>query len=154
MLSAADDGSGIAPHFLNLFYYTFISYLIDAGIDDDEDEEVIFPRGYLPIMTIHQSKGLEFPFVIVAQVTGGTSAGAAQTLENILTPFRQDLYPRITRSAADLAIEDAIRLYYVAYSRAQHGLMIVATDSQLKDSIAIPGKSFTEFRRKINRPMS
>lgn len=152
-LRVNDQGTDLDQGFRDRFYYTFISYLLEAGIDDDEDEEVIVPRGYIPIMTIHQSKGLEFPFVIVAQVTGRNAPGAAQFLERDLAPFRQDLYPRNSRTPEDLAQEDNVRLYYVAYSRPQHGLMIAATQSQLRNNTAIPGRDATQFRRSMNRPI-
>ena len=57
-LRSNSSGTDLDQSFLNQFYMMFISYLIEAGIDDDEDEEVIVPQGYLPIMTIHQAKGL------------------------------------------------------------------------------------------------
>lgn len=131
-LRADSTGAEIDSRFLNQFYNMFVSYLIEAGISDEEDEEVIVPQGYLPIMTIHQAKGLEFPFVIVGQLGNKGSVGAAQMLEQELAPLRQDLYQRTTRSADLLALEDDIRLLYVAYSRAQYGLILVGTPVQIK----------------------
>jgi DNA helicase-2/ATP-dependent DNA helicase PcrA len=146
----ADQARGrLDAAFLGRFYHMFLGYLIEAGIDDDEDEDAIVPRGYLPIMTIHQSKGLEFPFVIVAQVGNKGSVGAGQVLEGALTPFRQDFYPRGGRSADLLVLEDDVRLLYVAYSRAQYGLILVGTPTQIKNHVAVPGRDFTEFRRSI-----
>jgi DNA helicase-2/ATP-dependent DNA helicase PcrA len=126
-----------------------MSYLINAGIDDDEDDEVIVPQGYLPVMTIHQSKGLEFPFVFVAQLGQAGRLGAAQILERDLAPFRQDLYARDARSPEVLVVEDDIRLLYVAYSRAQYGLVLVGTQDQIKNRVAVPGRNNVEFRRNI-----
>ena len=146
-LRADSIGSDIDPRFLNQFYNMFVSYLIEAGISDEEDEEVIVPPGYLPIMTIHQAKGLEFPFVIVGQLGNKGSVGTAQILEQQLAPFRQDLYLRTTRSADLLALEDDIRLLYVAYSRAQYALILVGTVNQIRNHVAAPGRDFVEFRR-------
>lgn len=148
-LRADPGGNALAPNFLEQFYYMFIGYLIDTGIDDDEDEEVVVPQGSLPFMTIHQSKGLEFPFVIVTQMGNSPRTGAAQILENELAPFRRDLYPRTTRTPDVLAVEDDIRLMYVAYSRAEYGLIMVGTPGQLRDSVTIPSRDFTNFRRTI-----
>lgn len=141
------SGTDLDPSFLNQFYWMFISYLIEAGIDDDEDEEVIVPQGYLPIMTIHQAKGLEFPFVFVAQLGQNKGVGSAQILERDLAPFRQELYIRTTRRPEELAVEDDIRLLYVAYSRAQHGLILVATKDHIKNHVAAPGRDHVEFQR-------
>jgi len=98
-------------------------------------------------MTIHQSKGLEFPFVIVAQLGGKGKVGAAQRLEHELAPFRLDLYPRAAQPPAALAIEDDIRLLYVAYSRAEYALVLAATPIQLKSHVAVPGRDDVAFRR-------
>jgi DNA helicase-2/ATP-dependent DNA helicase PcrA len=146
-LIASNDGTGIDSNFLNRFYNMFVSYLIEAGIDDDEDEEVIVPQGFLPIMTIHQSKGLEFPFVFVAQLGQSGQIGSSQMLEQTLAPFRQNLYSRTTRTPQELAVEDDIRLLYVAYSRAQHGLILVGTQDQIRNHVAVPGRDATAFRR-------
>lgn len=141
------SGSALEPSFLGRFYHTFVSYLVDAGIDDDEDDDVIVPQGLLPVMTIHQSKGLEFPFVIVAQLGDRGRVGAAQRLEHELAPFRLDLYPRTAQPAAALAIEDDIRLLYVAYSRAEYALVLAATQPQLRNHVAVPGRDHVAFRR-------
>ncbi|HEY9295490.1 MAG TPA: 3'-5' exonuclease, partial [Phormidium sp.] len=141
------SGTDLDQSFLNQFYMMFISYLIEAGIDDDEDEEVIVPQGYLPIMTIHQAKGLEFPFVFLTQLGQNKGVGSAQILEQDLAQFRQELYTRTTRKPELLAVEDDIRLLYVAYSRAQYGLILVGTKEHIKNHVAAPGRDFVEFRR-------
>ena len=146
-LRSNSSGTALDPSFLSQFYWMFINYIIDGGIDDDEDEEVIVPQGYLPIMTIHQAKGLEFPFVLVGQLGENKGFGAAQILERDLAPFRQELYPRNTRKPEELAVEDDIRLLYVAYSRAQYGLILVGTTDHIKKHVAAPGCDFVEFRR-------
>ncbi len=142
-------GTALAPHFLNTFYNMFVTYLIEAGISDDEDEEVIVPKGYLPIMTIHQSKGLEFPFVIVGQLANKGRVGAAQHLEHDLAPFRTDLYQKTSSPVELLALEDDIRLLYVAYSRAQYGLILAGTLKQIGKHVAAPGRDTTAFQRTI-----
>lgn len=142
----AEHGA-VSQSFLNSFYNTFISYLIEAGINDDEDDEVIVPPGYISIMTIHQAKGLEFPFVIVGHLGNKGYVGAAQHLEHDLAPFRDDLYARNARPVDMLALEDDIRLLYVAYSRAQYGLILAGTFDQIKKHVAAPGRDGTTFRR-------
>ena len=146
-LRSNSSGTDLDQSFLNQFYMMFISYLIEAGIDDDEDEEVILPQGYLPIMTIHQAKGLEFPFVFVTQLGQNKGVGSAHILERDLAPFRQELYIRTTRQPEELAVEDDIRLLYVAYSRAQYGLILVGTQKHIKNHVAAPGRDLVDFRR-------
>ena len=146
-LWAAQDGRGVDPGFLRTFYHTFLTYLIQTGIDDDEDEEVVVPRGRLPIMTIHQAKGLEFPFVIVGQLGTSWGVGPAHILETELSQYRQTLYHHPIRPPEQLALEDDIRLFYVAYSRAQYSLTLVGTRAHFERHVAVPGCDFTAFRR-------
>lgn len=96
------------------------------GLNDEEDEYDLFPRQRLPIMTIFQAKGLQFPFVFVAGVgnESGTPAGSHQA-ETLLHRFRQSQQP-LAFSENERAVQDIARLYYVAYSRSQYGLFILA----------------------------
>jgi DNA helicase-2/ATP-dependent DNA helicase PcrA len=68
-------------------------------------------------------------------------------LEQTLAPFRQTLYPTPVRQPNELAVEDDIRLLYVAYSRAQYGLILVGTKDQIKNHVAVPGRDAEAFRR-------
>jgi len=149
LLRSSVSGIALEPLFVQSFYYSFFGYLQTTGIDDDEEEDEIVPRGYIPLMTIHQSKGLEFPYVIVAQLGSSSNVGAAQQLEALLEPHRRGLYPRSLRTPQQLAIEDDIHLSYVAYSRAQHGLILAGTTSHFRRHVAIPGRDWDHFRRSF-----
>lgn len=116
---------------LGKFYEIFCGYLQDQGIDDDEDDEVVCPQGRFPIMTIHQSKGLEFDFVFVGSLGRSVTLSGTHTLEHDLLPFRSTP-PIIHHRAEDAAWHDYIRLHYVAYSRAKHALILLASDNQLR----------------------
>lgn len=149
LLWANDAGTGLSDSVRSNFFYMLASYLVDAGIDDDEDEEVIVPMGKLPFMTIHQSKGLQFPVVFVAGLGKDGREGASQRLEHELAPFRQDLYPRPHHTLEALVTQDDVRLWYVAYSRAESALVLIASQDQLKGSSAIPGRDWKTFRSTI-----
>ena len=47
----------------------------DDEDDDEEDEDVIVPLGMVPVMTMHQSKGLEFPIVFVGHMGENPRSG-------------------------------------------------------------------------------
>jgi DNA helicase-2/ATP-dependent DNA helicase PcrA len=115
----------------NGFYYGLCGYLEQKGLDDDEDEEVICPAGYFPIMTIHQAKGLEFDFVFVGNLGSSVQASNAHQLEQDLRQFR--LMPPVrTNPIDDTKWHDDIRQHFVAYSRAKYALILVTSDSQLR----------------------
>ena len=63
---------------LSEVYYMLFGSLVSGRLDEPEDDEFICPPGRVPLMTIHQAKGLQFPFVFVGNIG-----------ENPKTEFRQ-----------------------------------------------------------------
>jgi DNA helicase-2/ATP-dependent DNA helicase PcrA len=69
------------------FYQLFFGYLSRTGLDEEEDEDVIAPSGMVPIMTMHQSKGLQFPFVFVGHMGEAAYVSVSHQLETSLSQF-------------------------------------------------------------------
>lgn len=113
------------------FYYGFCGYLGRERLNEDEDEDVICPVGHFPIMTVHQSKGLEFDFVFVGNLGGKVRESSSHQLEKDLLPFRA-IQPSAVHSVSDLQWQDDIRRHFVAYSRAKSALILMASNGQLK----------------------
>jgi DNA helicase-2/ATP-dependent DNA helicase PcrA len=122
---------------LNSFYHLFLTYVIDAGMNDDEDDDVICPSGMVPVMTMHQSKGLEFPFVFVGHMGEGPKVGKSHCLETLFSAYPANparCFPR--RPEIERAEMDLVRQYYVAYSRAEYALIFLGTTAQFnKESV-------------------
>ncbi|EMJ39825.1 UvrD/REP helicase [Helicobacter pylori GAMchJs117Ai] len=101
------------------------------------------PKG-AQIMTIHKSKGMQFPYVIVCERLGKpNSSHANQLLEEYDGAELAHLYYRMkNREVVDkdyaraLDKEEAakdheeINVYYVAFTRAELGLIVVAKDKK------------------------
>jgi DNA helicase-2/ATP-dependent DNA helicase PcrA len=115
----------------NYFFYGLCGYLAHKGLDDDEDDEVVCPAGYFPIMTVHQAKGLEFDFVFVGNLGASVSPNNAHHLEQDLRQYRYNP-PAVVHSVADAQWHDEIRQHFVAFSRAKFALVLLATDGQLR----------------------
>jgi DNA helicase II / ATP-dependent DNA helicase PcrA len=112
------------------FYILFIGYVLNAGFDDEEDEDVIAPSGMVPIMTMHQSKGLEFPFVFVGHLGESPKVSPSHELESLFSLFPANQSRTFLRAPAqDRAEMDMIRQYYVAYSRAKYALILLGTNA-------------------------
>jgi DNA helicase II / ATP-dependent DNA helicase PcrA len=104
--------------FVNVFVSSFTYAIFRLGETEYEDKEDPFPKGRVPFLTIHQSKGLEFPIVILG------------------SPFRMERDPgmveQIIRHLIDKEGEpierisefDNMRMFYVAFSRAKNLLVI------------------------------
>lgn len=113
-------------------------------VEVDEDLLTHLPRNHLNVMTIHQSKGLEFPLVIV-DVGADFSRNSPQQrfkrfpdeasnvarMEDDLKDYAEVGALRTKRTSLDRTFEDLIRLYYVAYSRPQTALLLVGHTNQL-----------------------
>jgi len=112
------------------FFGSFLRLLFDGGINEYEDPDRPFPKGHVQIMTIHQSKGLEFPVVVVGSLAKQLSS--AKRIDGDLAPFfhRPPFEPpkRIT-------LFDRMRLHYVAFSRARK-LLVLAGHKEPKPHFA------------------
>jgi DNA helicase II / ATP-dependent DNA helicase PcrA len=119
-------------------------------VEVDEDLLTHLPRNHLNVMTIHQSKGLEFPLVIV-DIGADFSRNSPQQrfkrfpdeasnvarMEDDLQAYAEVGALRTQRSSLDRTFEDLIRLYYVAYSRPQTALLLVGHTNMLKYATSI-----------------
>jgi DNA helicase-2/ATP-dependent DNA helicase PcrA len=133
------------------FYYSFVGLLVSEGVSDPEYGEIITPPDRLPIMTVYQAKGLEFPFVFVYRLILSPGASSSIRLEEDLSPFRQ-----ITRQTnftpEQRALQDLIRFYYVAYSRAQYALIHLVPRihlSRRRRGVGFISRDTNEFRRLV-----
>jgi len=84
----------------------FVEHLeqLRKGVIEDEDGTV---KEALLITSVHKSKGLEYPFVIMPGLSQGR-------------------FPYIPRDSRPWCIEDERRLFYVAMTRAQEKLVMIS----------------------------
>lgn len=131
------------------FYYSLVGLLVSEGMNDPEDEEIICPNDRFPIMTVHQAKGLEFPFVFVYGLNQLAGQESSIRLEEDLSPFRL-IAPLLSFNQLQRAQQDLIRFYYVAFSRAQYALIHLVPQAHLRsnDRFGFAGQDtnmFTQF---------
>ena len=104
--------------------------LYEGGINEYEDPDQPFPRGYVQVMTIHQAKGLEFPVVVVGSLD--VQISSAKQVDRDLGPF----YRRPPFEPENRVTEfDRMRLHYVAFSRPEK-LLVLTADAQPKPHFA------------------
>jgi len=126
-MRASDQYLGeVDSRWLGGFYSLFLGYVLNAGFDDEEDDDVIVPSGMVPVMTMHQSKGLEFPFVFVGHLGENPSISASHELETLFSGYPANPARTFIRAPANERAEmDMIRQYYVAYSRPKYALVLL-----------------------------
>ena len=106
-----------ASAFFNGYLYTL--YRLDEDEVEIEDEETSFPLGRIPFLTIHQSKGLEFPVVVLGNL-GQPKRKPDKSEELIRTLVDKSTSEPLGRIGGF----DSMRKYYVALSRAQELLIV------------------------------
>lgn len=109
---------------LGLFNF-FLRFLWDGGIEEYEDETEYAPSGCVSFMTIHQSKGLEFPVVIVGSLDAVPRKQHTDLDEMIEELTGTKPFEPIDR----IKTFDFWRLFYTAFSRAQNMLVLTCQEN-------------------------
>ena len=121
-------------------FNSFLRFLKDGGIDEYEDVSEFAPSGCVSFLTIHQSKGLEFPIVMV----GSLEAVPRKQFTPLDQVLEQDYLSRPPFEPLEhTKFFDFWRLYYTAYSRAQN--LLVLTCQEVKGRGRSPSKHFARF---------
>ncbi len=151
-------------------FLAYVDELRDVSVREGEAQAV--SSGAVQIMTVHQAKGLEFPFVIIGDLSRGTPNPRNVIIDerfSVVPPLRderalpgagdekfvQDVGSAVYRMARDREEEEedaeSDRLLYVAATRAQEKLILSGVLGGIK-------KDNTPFRltgwlRKLGRPL-
>lgn len=104
--------------FVNLFFSSYLYALFRMGESEYEDADDPFPKGRVPFLTVHQSKGLEFPVVVLGSVF--RTEYEAPALEIAI----RDLLKKQGEPLERLSKYDSMRLFYVGLSRAKNLLIL------------------------------
>jgi superfamily I DNA/RNA helicase len=133
----------VAAWWMQRLYHVLVEGIQQENLERGEERLARRPTGALSLLTIHKAKGLEFPVVaVVVDKRNQATPRAEHQLERDVFPFRQDLTEEQAASPAlflggndeQRAVQDLVRLHYVAYSRAQMLLLLLIVDEHLKDS--------------------
>lgn len=119
---------------VNSFFGSYLLTLYRRKEREFEDDENPFPRGRIPFLTIHQSKGLEFPVVILGAFN---KQERISEMDKRLADVIEGKEPLDKQSKFD-----AMRKFYVAMSRAEKLLI-------LNDASHYVAKDFSEFTKSL-----
>ncbi len=117
--------------------------LSTGGISIDESHLETLPEDRVNVLSIHQSKGLEFPLVIVdvgsrfktndiktQRLRFPKSIKDETTIEDTIRQYSS--LGESERSEKDRSFDDLTRLYFVAFSRAESVLLLVGLSSAVE----------------------
>lgn len=146
----------------------FLAPIAEGTAKVDEELMDSFPRDRLNILSIHQSKGLEFPLVIVnvgadfkpspkfpkghyanAFKRFPRSGGTPHNLENLMRPASP--LSTLSRPGEDRAFDDLFRQFFVAFSRPQEVLLLVGLDGSHPDRGEVRNIATGWDRSEVNR---
>ncbi|WP_182142114.1 ATP-dependent DNA helicase [Schaalia sp. JY-X169] len=105
----------------------YLRLLYQGGIAEYEDDSEYAPSGCVSFLTVHQSKGMEFPIVFV----GSLNAVPRKQEDALLTMVLERHQKRAEFEPRDqVKFFDFWRLYYTAFSRAQNLLVLTANEEK------------------------
>lgn len=141
--SMITGGSLIEDKFRNDFFGRYVYGLFRVGESEFQNEETPFPKGRVSFLTIHQSKGLEFPYVVLGS-PGKKNRGIPRNEEIIRPLIEGDNEP-----LEKISEFDTMRMFYVALSRAEKGLII----ANLRGAGQIVDPAFKQLFAEMNYPI-
>ena len=110
-----------------LLFNLYLKLLYDGGISEYEDEAEYAPSGCVSFLTIHQSKGMEFPIVFVDSL----SNAPRKTYIDLMTEVEDKYFHRPSFEPYEQTkYFDFWRLYYTAFSRAQDLLVLTCDENK------------------------
>lgn len=120
----------------NLFN-DYLRFIVDGGLSEYENFDETTPSGCVSFMTIHQSKGLEFPITIVGSMSGIPRKDYNE-IDEILQEgyYHKPMYEPLDK----IKYYDFYRLYYTAFSRAQNLLVLTGYEHKSKGAGSVPSK--------------
>ena len=114
------------------FFNLYIRLLLDGGINEYEDDAEYAPSGCVSFLTIHQSKGMEFPIVLVDSLSSVPRKNQRELLLDIEEKyFKRPAYEPDEQKK----FFDFWRLYYTAFSRAQDLLVLTCDENRRTPSV-------------------
>lgn len=115
----------------------FLNTLHHINETEFEDKENPFPKGRVPFLTTHQSKGLEFPVVVL-----GTLLKKVNKVDYFETLIR-GISNRVGEPLDKIGQFDLMRLFYVALSRPQNLLILpdIVTEKGKRQYVSEPFKT-------------
>lgn len=128
----ADDHEGEVGSVVTLSDYLENIYLLSEAEKDDEQDSDRNNSNKITLMTVHASKGLEFPYVYIAGM-------------------EENLFPSESRNGSLKELEEERRLFYVALTRAMKSVTVSFAQNRRKwasEESNPPSRFLKEIDRK------
>ncbi len=131
------------------FFGSFLYALFRLNETEYEDADDPFPKGCVPFLTVHQSKGLEFPVVVLGSLSHRNRG--PRKLDVIVREMQENLgiVSAFSEPLDRMDDYDTMRMFYVALSRAKNLLVLSQVHGQGQTTYA-PFKALFEKARLVS----
>lgn len=119
----------------------YLRLLYDGGISEYEDDAEYAPSGCVSFLTIHQSKGMEFPIVFVDSLGNMPRKSYKELINEVEDKY---FHRPAFEPYENTKFFDFWRLYYTAFSRAQDLLVLTCDENK-----RTPSKYFSEVYEEL-----
>lgn len=110
-----------------MLFNMYFRLLYDGGITEYEDDSEYAPSGCVSFLTIHQSKGMEFPVVLVDSLANVPR----KNTNDLMMQIEDCCFKRPAFEPYEVTkYFDFWRLYYTAFSRAQDLLILTCCEDK------------------------
>nr|WP_276938043.1 ATP-dependent DNA helicase [Helcococcus sueciensis] len=119
-------------NFINTFFYDFIDFIRNQKISEFEEETKIPDTNSISMLTIHASKGMEYPIVFMGSMGDEPYKQYISPLDRILNNLSEEFGINSDYEPVKLInILDFSRKFYTGFSRAKD-LLILTNDKSTK----------------------
>ena len=124
-----------------LLFNLYLCLLYDGGISEYEDDSEYAPSGCVSFFTIHQSKGMEFPIVLVDSLSNFPRSRSNNVMQRVEAKY---FHRPAFEPYGDIKYFNFWRLYYTAFSRAQDLLILTCNEDN-----RTPSKYFRDIYSRL-----
>lgn len=119
--------------FLNLYFFSFIDFIKNQSIPEFDEDTIIPKSNTLSVMTIHASKGMEYPVVIMASLWDDVYKTYTNKFNELVEGLvRENTDQKISNEPKRYEnILDYYRKNYTGFSRAKDLLILAGIDSDI-----------------------
>ncbi len=112
------------------FFESYLPFMIEQGVNEYEDEEDKIVKNHISFLTLHQSKGLEFPIVFITNLINEPIKVENNKFKQLID---EEIYGITKQQFEEDSLSDFYRLYYTGFSRAQNFLFLASLDNREKN---------------------
>lgn len=132
---------------IDRFFTLYLRLLMEGGIGEYEDDSEYAPSGCVSFLTIHQSKGMEFPIVFTDSLHTVPRKERETIFDQVIAKYsHREAFEPVEK----IKYYDFWRVYYTAFSRAQNLLVLTCA----RDGKRTPSKYFRHLYNNLPQASS